>query len=115
MKVLVFTSSKGGVGKTMAATLVGQALARRGHRAGFADFSGIAPNASGRWVRSCSASRDLPPRGWTAPVSLWPVGARRRGSGCLLARRRCRGDGFARRWRTASAGCWPRLPPHWTC
>lgn len=74
MKVLVFTSSKGGVGKTMAATLVGQALARRGHRAGFADFSGIAPNASGRWGEELFRLTG-PTATWldAAPVSAWPV------------------------------------------
>lgn len=74
MKMLVFTSSKGGVGKTMAATLVGQALARRGHRAGFADFSGIAPNASGRWGEELFRLTG-PSATWldSAPVSSWPV------------------------------------------
>lgn len=74
MKVLVFTSAKGGVGKTMAATLVGQALARRGHRAGFADFSGIAPNASGRWGEELFRLSG-PAATWLddAPVSVWPV------------------------------------------
>jgi MinD-like ATPase involved in chromosome partitioning or flagellar assembly len=74
MKVLVFTSSKGGVGKTMAATLVGQSLARRGHRAGFADFSGIAPNASGRWGEELFRLSG-PVATWldNAPVSVWPV------------------------------------------